>query len=161
MEAQMKAERVKRAQILESEGDRQSAINRAEGEKASVVLAAEAEKDEQVLRAEGEAKALVAVADAQAKALVMIGEAADTPAGQKAVQLELATKAIHAKEMIAKESSLILLPDGASDAANLVTQAMAIIQKISNGTSRPSSPTKPSSDPESYVSSDAPGPWGK
>jgi regulator of protease activity HflC (stomatin/prohibitin superfamily) len=129
MEAQMKAERVKRAQILESEGDRQSAINRAEGEKASVVLAAEAEKDEQVLRAEGEAKALVAVADAQAKALVMIGEAADTPAGQKAVQLELATKAIHAKEMIAKESSLILLPDGASDAANLVTQAMAIIQK--------------------------------
>ena len=83
----MKAERVKRAQILESEGDRQSAINRAEGEKASVVLAAEAEKDEQVLRAEGEAKALVAVADAQAKALVMVGEAADTPAGQKAVQL--------------------------------------------------------------------------
>ena len=53
MEAQMKAERVKRAQILESEGDRQSAINRAEGEKASVVLAAEAEKDEQVLRAAG------------------------------------------------------------------------------------------------------------
>ncbi|MDC0999374.1 paraslipin [Alphaproteobacteria bacterium] len=159
MEAQMKAERVKRAQILESEGDRQSAINRAEGEKASVVLAAEAEKDEQVLRAEGEAKALVAVADAQAKALVMIGEAADTPAGQKAVQLELATKAIHAKEMIAKESSLILLPDGASDAANLVTQAMAIIQKISNGTATPD--TKPPSTSESYTSPDVPGPWGK
>jgi len=159
MEAQMKAERVKRAQILESEGDRQSAINRAEGEKASVVLAAEAEKDEQVLRAEGEAKALVAVADAQAKALVMIGEAADTPAGQKAVQLELATKAIHAKEMIAKESSLILLPDGASDAANLVTQAMAIIQKISNGTATPD--TKPPSISESYTSPDVPGPWGK
>ncbi len=131
MEAQMKAERVKRAQILESEGDRQSAINRAEGEKASVVLAAEAEKDEQVLRAEGEAKALVAVADAQAKALVMVGEAANTPAGQKAVQLELATKAIHAKEMIAKKSSLVLLPDSASDAASMVTQAMSIIHKIS------------------------------
>lgn len=39
MEAQIKAERVKRAQILESEGDRQTAINRAEGEKQSVVLA--------------------------------------------------------------------------------------------------------------------------
>jgi regulator of protease activity HflC (stomatin/prohibitin superfamily) len=142
MEAQMKAERVKMAQILESEGDRQSAINRAEGEKASVVLAAEADRDEQVLRAEGEAKALVAVADAQAKALVMVGEAADTPAGQKAVQLELATKAIHAKEMIAKKSSLIMLPDGATDAASLVTQAMAIIQKISmdNADSSPENP---------------------
>ena len=157
----MKAERVKRAQILESEGDRQSAINRAEGEKASVVLAAEAEKDEQVLRAEGEAKALVAVADAQAKALLMVGEAADTPAGQKAVQLELATKAIHAKEMIAKKSSLILLPDGASDAASLVTQAMAISQKISNGTTDPAPAAKPSSTNESYVPPNAPGPWSK
>ena len=128
----MKAERVKRAQILESEGDRQAAINRAEGEKASVVLAAEAEKTEQVLRAEGEAKALVSVAEAQASALVLVGDAADTRSGQKAVQLELATKAIHAKEMIARESSLVLLPDGASDAASMVTQAMAIIKKISN-----------------------------
>ena len=41
MEAQMKAERVKRAQILESEGDRQAAINVAEGQKASVVLKAQ------------------------------------------------------------------------------------------------------------------------
>jgi|TARA_R110000764_G_C10963336_1_gene378477 regulator of protease activity HflC (stomatin/prohibitin superfamily) len=133
MEAQMKAERVKRAQILESEGDRQAAINRAEGKKASVVLAAEADKEEQVLRAEGEAKAIVAVASAQAEALRQVGEAAVTEEGQKAIQLDLATKAIEAKHAIAKESSVVLLPDGATDASAVVAQAMTIIQKLSKG----------------------------
>ncbi|MDF2180263.1 paraslipin [Aliiglaciecola sp. CAU 1673] len=130
MEAQMKAERVKRAQILESEGDRQAAINRAEGEKQSVVLAAEADKSEQILRAEGEAQAILAVAKAQAEALRMVGEQANTEDGQKAIQLELATKAIEAKKAIAKESSIVLLPDQASDAANVVAQAMTIINKM-------------------------------
>jgi regulator of protease activity HflC (stomatin/prohibitin superfamily) len=130
MEAQMKAERVKRAQILESEGDRQSAINRAEGAKASVVLAAEAEKEEQVLRAEGEAKAIVAVASAQAESLRQVGQAAVTEEGQKAVQLDLATKAIEAKLAIAKESSVVLLPDNGTDAASMVAQAMTIINTL-------------------------------
>ncbi|NVK74053.1 MAG: paraslipin [Oceanospirillaceae bacterium] len=133
MEAQMKAERVKRAQILESEGDRQAAINRAEGEKASVVLAAQADKEEQVLRAEGEAKAIVAVASAQAEALRQVGEAAATEEGQKAIQLDLATKAIEAKQAIAKESSVVLLPDGATEASAVVAQAMTIIQKMTKG----------------------------
>ncbi|MEL0613622.1 slipin family protein [Marinomonas arenicola] len=133
MEAQMKAERVKRAQILESEGDRQAAINRAEGEKASVVLAAQADKEEQVLRAEGEAKAIVAVASAQAEALRQVGEAAATEEGQKAIQLDLATKAIEAKRAIAKESSVVLLPDGGTEASSVVAQAMTIIQSMSKG----------------------------
>lgn len=131
MEAQMKAERVKRAQILESEGDRQAAINRAEGEKASVVLAAQADKEEQVLRAEGEAKAIVAVANAQAEALRTVGDAAATDEGQKAIQLDLATKAIEAKQAIAKESSVVLLPDNGTDPANIVAQATTIIQQLS------------------------------
>jgi regulator of protease activity HflC (stomatin/prohibitin superfamily) len=133
MEAQMKAERVKRAQILESEGDRQAAINRAEGQKASVVLAAEADKSEQVLRAEGEAKAIVAVATAQAEALRQVGEAAATDEGQKAIQLDLATKAIEAKQAIAKESSVVLLPDSSTEAAGVVAQAMTIINQLNKG----------------------------
>lgn len=130
MEAQMKAERVKRAQILESEGDRQAAINRAEGEKQAIVLAAEADKAEQVLRAEGEAKAIIAVADAKAQALQTIGAQANTEDGQKAIQLELAGKAIEAKQAIAKESSVVILPDSATDASALVAQATSIINQL-------------------------------
>lgn len=130
MEAQMKAERVKRAQILESEGDRQAAINRAEGEKASVVLAAEADKAEQILRAEGEASAIIAVAEAQAEALAKVGKEANTEAGQKAIQLDLASKAIDAKHAIAKESSVVLLPDSSTEAASVVAQATSIISAL-------------------------------
>lgn len=101
MEAQMKAERVKRAQILESEGDRQSAINVAEGKK-----------------------------QAQADALRKVGEAADTEQGQKAIQLDLATKAIAAKEAIARESSVVLLPESGTDASSLVAQGMSIINSL-------------------------------
>ena len=130
MEAQMKAERVKRAQILESEGNRQAAINVAEGAKQAQVLAAEADKTEQVLNAEGEAQAILAVAAAKAEALRQIGEAANTPEGQKAIQLDLATKAIEAKQAIAKESSVVLLPDSGTDASSLVAQSMAIIHSL-------------------------------
>ena len=130
MEAQMKAERVKRAQILESEGDRQANINVAEGKKQAQVLAAEAEKAEQILRAEGEAKAIIAVAEAQADALRKVGEAADTEQGQKAIQLDLASKAIAAKQAIAKESSVVLLPDNGTDASSMVAQAMSIINTL-------------------------------
>jgi regulator of protease activity HflC (stomatin/prohibitin superfamily) len=132
MEAQMKAERVKRAQILESEGDRQANINVAEGRKQAQVLGAEGEKAEQILRAEGEAKAIIAVAEAQAEALRKVGEAADTAQGQKAIQLDLASKAIAAKEAIAKESSVVLLPDSSTEASSMVAQAMSIINTLNS-----------------------------
>ncbi|MET1256476.1 slipin family protein [Aliikangiella sp. GXAS 311] len=130
MERQMKAEREKRATILESEGQRQSAINVAEGDKQAQVLAAEADKAEQILRAQGEAEAIIAVADAKAKALETVGQIANTAEGQKAIQLELADKAIIAKEKIAKESTVVLLPDGNSSPANVVAEAMTIINTL-------------------------------
>ncbi|MGO1295845.1 MAG: SPFH domain-containing protein [Vibrio sp.] len=130
MEAQMKAERVKRAQILESEGDRQAAINVAEGKQRAQVLSAEADKTEQILKAEGEATAILAVAQAQAEAIRTVGESADTEKGQKAIQLDLATKAIEAKQAIAKESSIVMLPESSMDASSLVAQGMSIINKL-------------------------------
>lgn len=134
MERQMKAEREKRATILESEGERQSAINVAEGAKRSQVLAAEADKAEQILRAEGEAKAIIAVADASAQALETVGRVANTDEGQKAIQLNLATSAIEARHAIAKDSTVVLLPDDSSNAATVVAEAMTIINKLKSNT---------------------------
>ncbi len=133
MERQMKAEREKRATILESEGNRQSAINIAEGAKQAQVLSAEADKAEQILRAEGEAQAILAVADAKAKALDTVGKVANTSEGQKAIQLDLADKAIAAKQAIAKESTVVLLPESNSNAANIVAEAMTIINTLNSG----------------------------
>lgn len=130
MERQMKAEREKRAAILESEGERQSAINIAEGEKQAKVLAAEAIRAEQILMAEGEARAITLVADAQAAALTTIGQSAITPEGQKAIQLNLATKAIEAKQEIAKESTVVLMDAQSNNTGSVVAEAVAIVSAM-------------------------------
>ncbi|MBF0108274.1 MAG: paraslipin [Magnetococcales bacterium] len=130
MERQMKAEREKRAAILESEGLRDSAINNAEGEKKSKVLAAEADRAQAILRAEGEALAITTVAEAKARALKMVGDAAASSEGQKAVQFELAAKAIQAREAIARHSSVVLLDSQSTSAAHTVAEAMAMLAAI-------------------------------
>lgn len=139
MERQMKAEREKRAVILESEGQREAQINVAEGEKQAVVLAAQADKEEQILRAQGEAQAIVAVAEAKADAIRKVGEAANSPTGQAAVQYELAGEAIAAKEKIARESTVVLMPDGQTDAGTIVASVMAIAEQV-RGQSGPGQP---------------------
>ncbi len=130
MERQMKAERDKRATILESEGERQAAINVAEGEKQAKVLTAEADRMEQILNAQGQAKAIELVAEAKANAIQVIGEAADSAPGQKAVQLDLATLAIEAKQAIAKESTVVLMDGKSSEAGSTVAEAVAIVSAM-------------------------------
>ncbi len=132
MERQMKAERDKRAVILESEGFRQSQINTAEGEKRAQVLKAEGEREQMILEAEGEAQAIKTVAEAQAEALATIGQAAATAEGQKAVQLDLATKAISAKEKIAKESTVVLMDGDKGEAGRVVAESMAVVAAMNS-----------------------------
>ncbi len=132
MERQMKAERDKRALILESEGTRQSQINTAEGQKRAQVLAAEGEREQRILEAEGEAIAITTVASAQAQALEQIGKAAATPEGQKAVQLDLASKAIAAKEKIAKDSTIVLMDGDKSEAGKVVAESMAVVAAMNS-----------------------------
>lgn len=76
MSKQMKAEREKRAQILDAEGYRQALVEKSEGDKQSKILQAEGEKQSQILRAQGEAQAKIAIAEAEAKALELESNAA-------------------------------------------------------------------------------------
>jgi regulator of protease activity HflC (stomatin/prohibitin superfamily) len=90
MEKQMQAEREKRATILYSEGEKQSAVNVAEGQKEKVVLESEALRQQAINQAEGQAAAIISVADATAEGIKKIAEAIQSPGGMEAVQLRVA-----------------------------------------------------------------------
>jgi regulator of protease activity HflC (stomatin/prohibitin superfamily) len=87
MEKQMKAERNKRAAILNAEGERQSSIERAEGEKQSKILQAEAEKQANIRRAEGLRESQLLEAEGKAKAIDIISQA-------EAIAIEKVNRAI-------------------------------------------------------------------
>jgi len=71
MTRQMKAERSKRAVILEAEGFKEAEINKAEGEKQAAILRAEGDRQQRILTAEGEAQALITVANARKEATIV------------------------------------------------------------------------------------------
>jgi regulator of protease activity HflC (stomatin/prohibitin superfamily) len=129
MEQQVTAERMKRAQILESEGAKQAKINNAEGEKAELVLASEASKIEQINMAEGEAQAILNVAEATAKGIEMVAVAINKTGGKDAVALQVAERYIDAFANLAKTSNTILLPQN-TEVGSFVAQAMAVFDNI-------------------------------
>ncbi len=130
MEQQVTAERHKRAAILESEGQRQSAINVAEGERQEVVLESEAAKIDQINRAEGEAAAILAVADATAQGIEKVAGSIKKSGGEEAVALKIAEKYVEAFSKLAKESNTILLPANTGDAGSMVAQALTVFESI-------------------------------
>lgn len=135
MHSQVSAERQKRAQILESEGVRQSAINVAEGRKQSEILASEACRQEKINAAEGEAQAVLVKAHASAESIRMISDAIEEK-GTAAVSMIVAEKYIRAFEKLAQESNTLLLPTNVGDPAGIITQAMSIYKTI-GGSSLP------------------------
>ena len=120
MEKQMKAERDKRAMILQAEGLRQSQIEKAEGEKQSKILAAEAEKqanirraeglrESQLLEAEGKAKAIEQIAKAEAEAIMKVNQAIINSGTDERV---IALKQVEAlKEMANNPANKLILPN--------------------------------------------------
>ena len=108
MEKEMNAERNKRALILESEAQRQSAITIAEGKKQAAILEAEADKESQIRRAAGEAQAIREVAEAKAKEIQLVYEAIKkADPDEKLVQL----KSLEALKEVAKgEANKVFIP---------------------------------------------------
>jgi regulator of protease activity HflC (stomatin/prohibitin superfamily) len=88
MQAQITAEREKRALIAASEGRRQEQINIATGEREAFIARSEGEKQADINKAQGEAAAIVAVAEARADAIRKVAEAIRQPGGEQAVQLK-------------------------------------------------------------------------
>jgi regulator of protease activity HflC (stomatin/prohibitin superfamily) len=128
MEKQMRAEREKRAVILASEGERDSAINQAEGEKQRVIKASEANRQQQINEAQGEAEAILAVARATAEGLQQIAEALRQPGGDGAMRLRIAEQYIQQFGALAKEGNTFVVPANLSDLAGMLTLASTVLR---------------------------------
>jgi regulator of protease activity HflC (stomatin/prohibitin superfamily) len=128
MEKQMRAEREKRAVILASEGERDSAINQAEGEKQRVIKASEANRQQQINEAQGEAEAILAVARATAEGLQQIAEALRQPGGDGAMRLRIAEQYIQQFGALAKEGNTFVVPANLSDLASMLTLASTVLR---------------------------------
>ena len=129
MQAQITAEREKRAVIATSEGKRQEQINLAEGQKQAAIAKSEGEQQAQVNNAQGEAAAILAVAEATAQALERIGHAIRQPGGEQAVQLKVAERAVEAYGKLAQDAATTLVvPSNMAEVSTLITSAMKMLQ---------------------------------
>src|SRR6476620_8650688 len=88
MQAQITAEREKRALIAKSEGQRQEEINLADGEKQAFILKSEGQKQSAINNAQGDAQALELIAQATSNAVKMVAEALNQPGGMSAANLK-------------------------------------------------------------------------
>jgi regulator of protease activity HflC (stomatin/prohibitin superfamily) len=129
MEKQMRAEREKRAMILSSEGQRDSAINTAEGEKQMVIKASEAKRQQQINEAEGQASAITAVARATADGIRSVALAIQERGGMEAVQLRVAEQYITEFGNLAKAGNSLVIPANLADVGSLISAAMSVVKQ--------------------------------
>ncbi len=128
MQAQITAEREKRALIAASEGRRQEQINIATGEREAFIARSEGEKQAAINQAQGEAAAITAVADATAQAIERIAAAIQQPGGEQAVQLKVAERAVDAYGKVAADATTTLIvPGNMTEVSALIGSAMKMI----------------------------------
>jgi regulator of protease activity HflC (stomatin/prohibitin superfamily) len=137
MEKQMRAEREKRAVILNSEGVRDAAINNAEGQKQQVIKASEAKRQQQINEAEGQAAAIQAIATATAEGLRKVAESLRADGGIEAMQLRVAEKYVEQFGAIARAGNTLVIPATLSDVGSMIALATNVFKGASGETARP------------------------
>ena len=140
MQAQITAEREKRALIASSEGRkmeqiniatgaREAAIKQSEGVQQSLINQSEGDKQALINKAMGEAEALRLVADATAQAISRVAGAINTEGGLEAVNLKVAEHYIEAFAKLAKTGNTLILPANAGDVAGVVATALSVVKQ--------------------------------
>ncbi len=140
MQAQITAEREKRALIAASEGrkqeqiniatgQREAAIQKSEGDMQAAINQSEGEKQAAINRAMGEAEAVKLVAHATAEAIHMIAQTIRQPGGMEAVNLKVAEQYVQAFAGVAKQGNTLILPGNLADMGGLVASAMKIVRE--------------------------------
>ena len=128
MQAQITAEREKRALIAASEGRKQEQINIATGEREAFIARSEGQRQAEINQAQGQAAAIIAVADATAEAIRKIAEAIRSPGGEQAVQLKVAEKAVEAYAHLAQKNNTMIVPGNMSEVSALIGTAMTLMK---------------------------------
>ncbi len=141
MEKQMKAERERRARILDAEGEKTSQILIAEGHKESAILKAEAVKETKIREAQGEAEAILAVQKAYADSLKMLNEASPTDKVIALKSLEAFTKVADGR------ATKIIIPSEIQSMAGLAASLKELVvdgnTDDSPNADKPSAPAAP------------------
>jgi len=133
MQAQITAEREKRAVIATSEGKRQQEINIADGQRQAAILESEGQKQAQINKAAGEAGAIELVANANANAVRVVAAAMETEGGMNAANLRVAQQYVEAFSNLAKASNTLIIPSNVSDVAGVVASAMTVLDRTRLG----------------------------
>jgi len=132
MQAQITAEREKRALIAASEGRKQEQINIAAGQREAAIQRSEGERQAAINQAQGEAAAILAVAEANSEAIRKIAAAIQATGGMDAVNLKVAEQYVNAFSNLAKAGNTLIVPGNMSDLSSMIASALTIVSRGKN-----------------------------
>src|ERR1700687_1689107 len=129
MQAQITAEREKRAVIAASEGRKQEQINIAWGAREAAIQKSEGERQAAINQAQGQAAAILAVAEANAQAIQKIAAAIQLHGGMEAVNLKVAEQYVSAFGNLAKQGNTLIVPGNLADMSTMIASALTIVSR--------------------------------